>query len=102
MLYSPEYQKQQEKWINVEWEPYNEGEYQVKIHLNVNNQRWVLATVAAAIAYTDANINSVEMKERDDRHTSLRFIIKVKNRVHLAKVIRKIRLIKSVSQIDRN
>ena len=97
-----EYQKQQEKWINVEWEPYNEGEYQVKIHLNVNNQRGVLATVAAAIADTDANINSVEMKERDDRQTSLRFIIKVKNRVHLAKVIRKIRLIKSVSQIDRN
>ena len=97
-----EYQKQQEKWINVEWEPHNEGEYQVKIHLNVNNQRGVLATVAAAIADTDANINSVEMKERDGRHTSLRFIIKVKNRVHLAKVIRKIRLIKSVSQIDRN
>ena len=97
-----EYQKQQEKWINVEWEPYNEGEYQVKIHLNVNNQRGVLATVAAAIADTDANINSVEMKERDGRHTSLRFIIEVKNRVHLAKVIRRIRLIKSVSQIDRN
>jgi RelA/SpoT family (p)ppGpp synthetase len=97
-----EYQKQQEKWINVEWEPYNEGEYQVKIHLNVNNQRGVLATVAAAIADTNANINSVEMKERDGRYTSLRFIIEVKNRVHLAKVIRKIRLIKSVSQIDRN
>jgi (p)ppGpp synthase/HD superfamily hydrolase len=97
-----EYQKQQEKWINVEWEPYNEGEYQVKIHLNVNNQRGVLATVAAAIADADANINSVEMKERDGRHTSLRFIIEVKNRIHLAKVIRKIRLIKSVSQIDRN
>lgn len=97
-----EYQKQQEKWINVEWEPYNEGEYQVKIHLNVNNQRGVLATVAAAIADADANINSVEMKERDGRQTSLRFIIEVKNRVHLAKVIRKIRLIKSVSQIDRN
>ena len=97
-----EYQKQQEKWINVEWEPYNEGEYQVKIHLNVNNQRGVLATVAAAIADADANINSVEMKERDGRHTSLRFIIEVKNRVHLAKVIRRIRLIKSVSQIDRN
>ena len=97
-----EYQKQQEKWINVEWEPYNKGEYEVKIHLNVNNQRGVLATVAAAIADADANINSVEMKERDGRHTSLRFIIEVKNRVHLAKVIRRIRLIKSVSQIDRN
>ena len=70
--------------------------------MNVNNKRGVLATVAATIADADANINSVEMKERDDRQTSLRFIIEVKNRVHLAKVIRKIRLIKSVSQIDRN
>ena len=42
------------------------------------------------------------MKERDDRQTSLRFIVEVKNRDHLAKVIRKIRLIKNVSQIDRN
>ncbi len=97
-----EYRKQQEKWINVEWESSNEGEYQVHIHMNVNNKRGVLATVAATIADADANINSVEMKERDDRQTSLRFIIEVKNRVHLAKVIRKIRLIKSVSQIDRN
>ena len=97
-----EYQNQQEKWIDVEWGKDNEEDFQVKIHLNVNNQRGVLATVAAAIADADANINSVEMKERDDRHTTLRFIIAVKNRGHLAKVIRKIRLIKSVSHIDRN
>jgi len=97
-----EYQNQQEKWINVEWEAENENEYRVKIHLNVNNQRGVLATVAAAIADADANINSVEIKERDDRHTALSFIIEVKNRAHLAKVIKKIRLIKSVIQIDRN
>ena len=97
-----EYQNQQEKWINVEWETENENEYRVKIHLNVNNQRGVLATVAAAIADADANINSVEIKERDDRHTALSFIIEVKNRAHLAKVIKKIRLIKSVIQIDRN
>ena len=97
-----EYQNQQEKWIDVEWGKDNEEDFQVKIHLNVNNQRGVLATVAATIADADANINSVEMKERDDRHTTLRFIIAVKNRGHLAKVIRKIRLIKSVSHIDRN
>ena len=97
-----EYQNQQEKWINVEWEAENENEYRVKIHLNVNNQRGVLATVAAAIADADANINSVEIKERDDRHTALSFIVEVRNRAHLAKVIKKIRLIKSVIQIDRN
>ncbi|MCG8378202.1 MAG: bifunctional GTP diphosphokinase/guanosine-3',5'-bis pyrophosphate 3'-pyrophosphohydrolase, partial [Proteobacteria bacterium] len=96
-----EYQNHQEKWIHVEWENDTEREFQVKIRMNVNNQRGVLATVAAAIADADANIENVEMKERDDRYTSLRFIIEVRNRVHLAQVMRRIRLLKNVSQIVR-
>ncbi len=96
-----EYQNHQEKWIHVEWESDTEREFQAKIRMNVNNQRGVLATVAAAIADADANIENVEMRERDDRYTSLRFIIEVRNRVHLAQVMRRIRLLKNVSQIVR-
>jgi len=96
-----EYQNHQEKWIQVEWEPDINREFQVKIRLNVSNQRGVLATVAATIADADANIENVEMKERDDRYTSLRFILEVQNRIHLANVMRKIKALKSVSQIIR-
>lgn len=96
-----EYQHHQEKWIHVEWEPDIDREFLVKIRLNVSNQRGVLATVAATIGDADANIENVEMKERDDRYTSLRFIIKVQNRVHLANVMRKIKALKSVLQIIR-
>lgn len=96
-----EYQNHQEKWIHVEWEPDIEREFQVMIRMNASNQRGVLATVAATIADAGANIENVDMKERDDRYTSLRFIIKVQNRVHLANVMRKVRAIKSVSQITR-
>jgi len=97
-----EYQNHQEKWIHVEWEPDIEREFQVKIRLNASNQRGVLATVAATIADAGANIENVEMKEQDDRYTSLRFIIEVQNRIHLANVMRKIRALKSVSQIIRS
>ena len=96
-----EYQNHQEKWIHVEWEPNINREFQVKIRMNVKNQRGVLATIASAIADAGANIENVDMKDRDDRYTSLRFIIEVHNRVHLAQVLRRIRLIKSVSQISR-
>lgn len=96
-----EYQHHPEKWLPVEWGSDIQKEFQVKIRMNVRNQRGVLATVAAAIADADANIENVEMKERDDRYTSLSFIIEVQNRIHLARVMRRIRVLKNVTQINR-
>lgn len=96
-----EYQNHQEKWIDVEWEADIDSEFQVMIRLNASNQRGVLANVAATMADAGANIENVEMRERDDRYTDLRFIIEVQSRVHLANVIRKVRGLKSVSQIVR-
>jgi guanosine-3',5'-bis(diphosphate) 3'-pyrophosphohydrolase len=96
-----EYRNHQEKWIQVEWEADIKREFQVMIRLNSSNQRGVLANIAATIADAGANIEKVEMVERDDRYADQRFIIDVKDRVHLANVIRKIRSIKSVSHITR-
>ncbi|GJM06104.1 MAG: guanosine-3',5'-bis(diphosphate) 3'-pyrophosphohydrolase [marine bacterium B5-7] len=96
-----EYRNHQEKWIQVEWEADIDREFQVMIRLNSSNQRGVLANVAATIADAGANIEKVEMMERDDRYADQRFIIDVKDRIHLANVIRKIKAIKSVSQITR-
>ncbi len=96
-----EYRNHQEKWIQVEWEADIEREFQVMIRLNSSNQRGVLANVAATIADAGANIEKVEMMERDDRYAYQKFTIDVKDRIHLANVIRKIRSIKSVSQITR-
>jgi RelA/SpoT family (p)ppGpp synthetase len=96
-----EFRNHPEKWIQVEWEENIDREFQVMIRLNSSNQRGVLANVAATIADAGANIEKVEMMERDDRYADQRFTIDVKDRVHLADVIRKIRTIKSVSQISR-
>jgi guanosine-3',5'-bis(diphosphate) 3'-pyrophosphohydrolase len=96
-----EYQNQQEKWIHVEWEADIKRDFKVKISMNASNQRGVLATVSSAIADAEANIENVEMTDRDDRYTTIRFIIEVHSRVHLANVMRKIRALKSISQITR-
>ncbi len=96
-----EYQNDQEKWIHVEWEPSVKLDFEVKIQMFAGNQRGVLATVSSAISDTDANIVNVAMKDRDDRYTLLTFIIEVQNRRHLADVLRRIRTLKSISQIIR-
>ncbi len=96
-----EYQNHQEKWIHVDWEADIDREFQVKIRMNASNQRGVLATVSSTIADASANIVNVEMKDRDDRYTSLFFIIEVQSRVHLANVLRRVKTLKSISQITR-
>jgi RelA/SpoT family (p)ppGpp synthetase len=90
-----------EKWINVEWEKNIDREFQTSIRMNVTNQRGVLATVASAIADQDANIENVELGDQEDRYTTLTFVIEVKDRTHLAQVIRRVKAIKAVSQISR-
>jgi GTP diphosphokinase / guanosine-3',5'-bis(diphosphate) 3'-diphosphatase len=97
-----EYQNHQEKWVHVEWEAKIKRDFKVRIRMHASNQRGVLATVSSNISDADANIVNVEMKDRDDRYTAMEFIIEVKNRVHLANVMRRIRSLKSISQISRS
>ena len=96
-----EYRNHPDKWINVIWETGLEGDFRAHITIDVSNQRGMLAKLASIIAEENANIVHVEMKDRDDRYTSLRFIIEVKSRVHLARLMRKVRIIKNVTRIVR-
>ncbi len=96
-----EFRGDPDKWINVQWEDGIEGDFPVELRMDVANQRGVLATVAAAISALDANIENVDMEERDGRHSALLFTIAVRDRHHLATIMRRIRRIDSVMRIVR-
>jgi len=96
-----EYRKLPEKWIDVQWDDNVEGEFPVELRLLVNNQRGVLATVAAAISELGANIEHVHMEEKDGLHSSLSFIVAVAGRKHLARVMMRLRNIELVERISR-
>ena len=67
----------------------------------MHNQRGVLATVAAAISEMGANIEHVDMEEKDGMHSSLNFIVAVRGRKHLARVMMRLRNIDLVERISR-
>ncbi len=90
-----------EKWVDVAWEPNVDGEYAADVRMEVVNQRGVLATIAAAISETDSNIENVSIEERDGLDTSMSFTVLVKNRQHLARVMRRVRNIPEVMRITR-
>jgi len=91
----------QNRWIDVEWSRDIDQEFNVELSLDVVNKRGVLATIAAAVADESANIEEVELSERDERYSHMRLVVAVKDRKHLADLIRRVRSIKTVVRIMR-
>ncbi|HEX7342465.1 MAG TPA: bifunctional (p)ppGpp synthetase/guanosine-3',5'-bis(diphosphate) 3'-pyrophosphohydrolase [Rhodanobacteraceae bacterium] len=86
-----EFRKSPERCIAIGWDHEVSGDYKAELRIEVVNKQGVLATVAAAIADADSNIENVEYTERDLVAATLVFAIEVKNRKHLADVMRRIR-----------
>ena len=95
------YRKHPEQWIDVQWEKDIKGVYPVYFRVEAKNQRGVLASVAAAISEQEANIDSVSFDDRDSQYTSMDFTVEVRDRVHLAHIMRRIRALESVVRINR-
>ena len=90
-----------EKWVDVKWEDDIHGDFPVDISLLVISKRGVLARVAAAIADMEANIENVNIDERDGVHSTLSFAMLVENRLHLARIMRGLRKMEEVIRISR-
>jgi len=88
-------------WLDVQWADEAPGEFSTGIRVEVGNQRGVLATVAAAIASLSSNIENVNMEERDGLTSTLKFVMTVKNRKHLANIMRRLRSLPNVLRISR-
>ena len=72
------------------------------MRIEVANRPGVLAQVAAAIAEAGSNIENVEYKERDLTTATMLFTIEVKNRKHLADVMRRVRRLQVVTAVRRH
>jgi guanosine-3',5'-bis(diphosphate) 3'-pyrophosphohydrolase len=96
-----EYRNRPEKWIDVEWEKEVAGEFPIDIKLEVHNQRGVLAKVAATLSDMEANIENVSIEERDGMHSALSFTVDVRNRRHLARIMKSLRSMEMVVRIYR-
>jgi guanosine-3',5'-bis(diphosphate) 3'-pyrophosphohydrolase len=96
-----EYRKHPERCVPMAWDRNVHGDYRAALKLDVDNKPGVLAQVAAAVAECDSNIDSVEYRERDLQISVMEFGIEVRDRKHLADVIRKVRRLGVVHGVER-
>ena len=98
----PELRKSPERCIEIACDTAVQGDYKVELRIEVANRPGVLAQVAAAIAEAGSNIENVEYKERDLTTATMLFTIEVKNRKHLADVMRRVRRLQVVTSVKRH
>ena len=90
-----------EKCVAVVWDPDVKGEFSVEFRVELENQRGIIATLATTITGAEANIEKISTVERDARFSIVNLSLNVKNRVHLARVMKRVRLIKPVTRVTR-
>ena len=93
--------KSPEQWVPCEWAGAVAGEYPAAVRVTTANRRGLLARIAAAMAEQDSNIVGVTLEEQQVRNISITFILNVRDRAHLAGVIKAVRRLPNVHKVAR-
>jgi GTP pyrophosphokinase len=90
------------RWIDVAWAPQPGRLFDAAIRVLARNHRGTIARVAGDITSAEANIAHIAMEENPTESAQLRFLLQVKDRVHLAQVMRRVRTNPDVIRIARD
>ena len=96
-----EFRHNPDKCIQLSWARDVTGEFNVELRIELEHQRGLIALLAGSVNAADGNIEKIGMDERDGRVSVVQLVVSVHDRVHLARVIKKLRAIKGVTRITR-
>ena len=96
------FRKQPEKWIPAVWEKQPNRTFSSEVKVHVTNRMGVLAQVAAQIAAQETNIDHVNVTAEGDDTSVITLEIEVRDRSHLARVLRAIKAMPDVLEVQRS
>jgi GTP pyrophosphokinase len=96
--------KQPDKWIPAVWQKDQPPQHLFSAGLVVEatNRMGILAEVATRIAAEQSNISHVNVDSSQGDHSTILFEIQVRDRAHLARLIRAIRGMPDVMKVERS
>ena len=96
LLYDPE------RRIEVEWDKSDAvARYTVKLTMEVEDRKGLLAAVSAKIAGINTNIKNMEARTGEDQHARIDVTIEISDLKHLEKVIKSLRGVDGVIGVER-
>lgn len=87
--------------MSVRWDPDVDQEFSVELRVDLEHEKGMVAVLASTIAVADANVERINMIEKDARLGTINIVLSVRDRVHLASVIRRLRTLKGTNRIIR-
>jgi len=87
--------------ISLSWSSAPQQVFLVEVRVLTVNERGVLATLATRIAGADSNIENLVFEEKDGASTTITISFDVRDRKHLARIIRTLRSVPSVYKVTR-
>ncbi len=96
-----DYHKHPEKWQPVTWQADLNRYFSAEVRIEAANKIGMLASISAAIAGTDTNIGHATVEQRDGDVSLIKLEVEVKDRKHLARVVRTIRQMPEILRVAR-
>src|SRR5450755_3943035 len=95
-------ERDSEHWMRVDWAEQPTRAFETAIALLVKNGKGVLAQVASAISHAEADITHIDMgQEPASETTELKLLLSVRDRLHLAEVMRTLKRSSTVLRVAR-
>ncbi len=94
--------KQPDKWIPAVWHKEQQRLFNAGLSVEVTNRMGILAQVATEIAGEQSNIVHVNVDSEQGAQSTILFEVQVRDRAHLARLIRAIRGMTDVLKVERS
>ena len=90
------------RYIPLSWAEKITDNFKVELDLEVDNRQGIIADITVRIASAKANIDDIQVYYLNEYQGMIHLLLSVHDRVHLATVIRRVRLIAGVTKISRS
>ncbi|WP_430456878.1 bifunctional GTP diphosphokinase/guanosine-3',5'-bis pyrophosphate 3'-pyrophosphohydrolase [Rheinheimera sp.] len=95
------WEKEPGKYFPVKWDKTGDKQFLVDIRVFIVNKQGMLAKLTTVIASQDSNIQDLATDDRDSGDYVIKITLSVRDRIHLANVMRKIRVTPDVIKVYR-
>ncbi len=96
------YERDPERWMQVEWSDEPTRTFETALHLLLRNGKGALAEVAQAVSRAEADITHIDMGDEAPGETAeMRVLVSVRDRLHLAEVLRTLKRNSIVLKVQR-
>jgi GTP pyrophosphokinase len=96
-----ELRSEPDKLLALQWSSEISGDFPVALRLDMQTRRGLVAELASLITDAGANIERIGIEERDARLSIVNLTLAVQDRVHLARIIKRLRNLPRVGKIQR-